>query len=250
MNAIRSFLYVIWLYGWMAVLGILALPTLFLPRGAILWVIRLYARLVVLGLKLICGIRVEFRGQEHVSGGPQLIAGKHQAMLDVFVPFLIFDDPVLVMKRELLWYPALGWYALKTRMLAIDRSGGAKTMRKMLKAAEARVKGENRQMLIYPEGTRSDPGAAPDYKPAGVRAFYKTLDVPMVPLATNSGLCWPAHGLVRTPGTVVYEVMPPIAPGMNPKAMLVELEQQLEAGSDRLLDEGLRVQGRSRADLK
>lgn len=250
MNAVRSFIYVIWLYGWMAVLGILALPTLLLPRGAILWVIRLYARLVVLGLKWICGIHVEFRGQEHVSGGPLLIAGKHQAMLDVFVPFLMFDDPVLVMKRELLWYPALGWYALKTRMLAIDRSGGAKTMRKMLAAAEARVKGENRQMLIYPEGTRSDPGAAPDYKPAGVRAFYKSLNVPMVPLATNSGLCWPARGMSRTPGKVVYQILPPIAPGMNPKAMLKELEQQLEAGSERLLEEGLTAQGRSRADLK
>lgn len=123
-------------------------------------------------------------------------------------------------------------------------------MRKMLAAAEARVQGENRQMLIYPEGTRSEPGAAPDYKPAGVRAFYKTLNVPMVPLATNSGLCWPAHGMVRTPGTVVYEVLPTIEPGMNPKAMLVELEKQLEAGSERLLDEGLRVQGRTRADLK
>ncbi|MFN3213601.1 MAG: lysophospholipid acyltransferase family protein [Henriciella sp.] len=250
MNAIRSFIYVIWLYGWMAVLGILALPTLFLPRGAILWVIRLYARTVVLGLKWICGVHVEFRGLEHVSGGPLLIAGKHQAMLDVFVPFLIFDDPVLVMKRELLWYPALGWYAMKTRMLAIDRAGGAKTMRKMLAAAQARVVGESRQMLIYPEGTRSDPGAAPDCKPAGVRAFYKTLDVPMLPLATNSGLCWPAHGMVRTPGKVVYEVLPPITPGMNPKAMLAELEARLEAGSDRLLDEGLAAQGRTRADLK
>ena len=250
MNAVRSFIYVIWLYGWMAVLGILALPTLLLPRGAILWVIRLYARLVVLGLKWICGIHVEFRGQEHVSGGPLLIAGKHQAMLDVFVPFLMFDDPVLVMKRELRWYPARGWNALITRMLASDRAGGAKTMRKMLAAAEARVKGENRQMLIYPEGTRSDPGAAPDYKPAGVRAFYKGLNVAMVPLATNSGLCWPARGMARTPGKVVYEILPPIAPGMNPKAMLKELEQQLEAGSERLLEEGLAAQGRSRADLK
>lgn len=80
-------------------------------------------------------------------------------MLDVFIPFLIFRDPVLVMKRELLWYPVIGWYSLKLRLLAIDRDGGAKTMRKMLQAAEARVKGESRQMLIYPEGTRSSPGA-------------------------------------------------------------------------------------------
>ncbi len=250
MNAIRSFIYVIWLYGWMGTLAIIALPTFLMPRAAVLWFIRLYARLVVFGLRWICGIRVEFRGQEHIPGGPVIIAGKHQAMLDVFVPFLVFSDPVLVMKRELLWYPALGWYALKTRMLAIDRSGGARTMKQMLVAADKRVKGENRQMLIYPEGTRSLPGAAPDYKPAGVRAFYKSLGVPMVPFATNSGLCWPARGMVRTPGRVVYEVLPPIDPDLAPKAMLAELEDKLETASDRLLEEGLAAQGRTRADLK
>lgn len=250
MNTLRSLIFVIWLYGWMAVLSILALPTLFLPRGAILWFFRTYARLVILGLRLICGIHVEFRGQEHVPGGPVLIAGKHQAMLDVFLPFLVFKDPVLVMKRELLWYPGLGWYALKTRMLAIDRDGGAKTMKAMLNAAKARVIGEGRQMLIYPEGTRALPGAAPEYKPAGIRAFYKTLGVPLVPFATNSGLCWPAHGMMRRPGRVVYEVLPPMPEDMNPKAMLVELQTQLEAASERLLDEGLAAQGRTRSDLK
>jgi len=249
-NAIRSFIFVIWLYGWMAILGILALPTLLLPRAAILWFIRLYARFVVFGLRLICGIRVEFRGQEHIPGGPVLIAGKHQAMLDVFLPFLVFDDPVLVMKRELLWYPALGWYAMKTRMMAIDRAGGAKTMKRMLSLAKRRVKDEGRQMLIYPEGTRALPGAAPEYKPAGIRAFYKSLGVPLVPFATNSGLCWPAHGMVRRPGLVVYEVLPALPSDMNPKAMLSELETQLEAASDKLLEEGLTVQGRTRASLK
>lgn len=239
-----------WLYGWMAILSIIALPTLLMPRAAVLWFIRLYARSVVLGLRLICGIRVEFRGRQHVPGGPVLIAGKHQAMLDVFLPFLVFKDPVLVMKRELLWYPGLGWYALKTRMLAIDRDGGVKTMKQMLAAAEKRVNEEGRQMLIYPEGTRALPGAAPDYKPAGTRAFYKTLGVPLVPFATNSGLCWPAHGMIRRPGHVVYEVLPPLPRDMNPKAMLTELETRLETASEKLLEEGLAAQGRARSDLK
>ena len=247
---LRSLIYVVWLYGWMAVLSILALPTLLMPRGATLWFIRLYARLVVLGLRLICGIHVEFRGLKHISDGPILIAGKHQAMLDVFVPFLIFKDPILVMKRELLWYPGLGWYALKTGMLAIDRDGGAKTMRKMLAAAQEHTSGAGRQILIYPEGTRVWPGAAADYKPAGIRAFYKSLGVPLVPLATNAGLCWPAQGVTRRSGKVVYEVLPPIASDRNPRAMVRELESELESATARLLDEGLAVQGRVRADLK
>jgi 1-acyl-sn-glycerol-3-phosphate acyltransferase len=237
------------MYGWMAVTGVLALPTLLMPRAVLLWFVRSFARLMIFGLRWICGVRVEIRGKEHVSGGPVLIAGKHQAMLDVFIPFLIFRDPVLVMKRELLWYPVIGWYSLKLRLLAIDRDGGAKTMRKMLQAAEARVKGESRQMLIYPEGTRSSPGAKPEYKPAGTRAFYKSLKLPLLPLATNAGLCWPAKGLTRRPGLVVYEVLPPLPHDLNPKTMLVELETVLEAACDRLIDEGLEIQGRTRADL-
>lgn len=250
MNTLRSVIFVLWLYGWMGLLGILALPTLILPRATTLWFIRLYVRLVLLGLKWICGIQVEIRGAEHISGGPILIAGKHQAMLDIFIPFLIFKAPVLVMKRELLWYPVLGWYALKTRMMAIDRDGGAKTMKKMLAAAKARVSDEGRQMLIYPEGTRRKPGAEPSYKPAGVRAFYKSLNVPMVPLATNAGLCWPAKGLQRRAGHVVYEVLPALPADLNPKAMLGELETKLESACERLLDEGLAAQGRTREDLE
>lgn len=249
MITIRSIIFVIWMYGWMAVLGIVALPTLVLPRAALLWFVRQFARLTLFGLRWICGIHVEFRGLEHVPGGPVLIAGKHQAMLDVFLPFLIFRDPVLVMKRELLWYPVIGWYSLKLRLLAIDREGKAKTMKLMLKAAQQRVNEEGRQMLIYPEGTRAEPGAPPSYKPAGIRAFYKSLKLPLVPLATNAGLCWPANGFRRRPGRVVYEVLPALTSDLNPKTMLSELETVLEDACGRLLDEGLAAQGRTRADL-
>lgn len=249
MNTFRSLLFAAWMYIWMGILGILALPTLLMPRSAVLWFIRLFGRVVLFGLRWICGVSVEFRGQEHIPDGPILIAGKHQAMLDVFMPFLIFEDPVLVMKRELLWYPALGWYALKLRLLAIDRNGGAKTMKHMLAAADRRVKQEGRQMVIYPEGTRMKPGAAPYYRPAGVRAFYKSLGMPLVPLATNAGLCWPARGITRRPGKIVYEVLPPMEATLNPKTMLKDLETVLEAGCERLLDEGLAAQGRTRDDL-
>lgn len=222
----------------MAILAIMALPSLLMPVRYVLWCIRVYVRFLLFGLRWICGVKVEFRGREHIPEGPLLIAGKHQAMLDVFVPFLLFQQPVVVMKRELLWYPFLGWYALKTNMLSIDRAGGAKTMKRMLSVARERISNEGRQMLIYPEGTRQTPGAPPDYKPAGVRAFYKALNVPMLPLATNAGLCWPAHGLTRTPGTVIYEALPPIDPGLPQKHMLARLEEELESASNRLLAEG------------
>ena len=249
MNAIRSFLFVLWLYGGMAVIGIGCLPTLLLPRRFAIGAIGLYAQYVRAGLRLLCGIRVELRGRDNIPDGPLLIAGKHQSMLDVFIPFILFSDPAVILKRELLWYPALGWYALKTRMIPIDRGGTSKTLKKMLREAKTRTD-QGRQVLIYPEGTRQPAGATLDYKAAGITALYSHLDVPVVPLATNSGLCWKPRGMVRRPGLVIYEALPAIAAGLDRKAMFARMKDELEAGAEALLDEGLAAQGRSRADLK
>lgn len=236
MNTLRSVVFVVWMYGWMALLGIFALPTMLLPRRVVMGVLKLYSRIVVFGLRWICGVKVEFRGLDHIPDGPIIVAGKHQAMLDVFVPFLMFADPMVVMKRELLWYPVLGWYSVRTGMLPIDRSGTAKTVKAMLKTAKSRVRVKSgRQLVIFPEGTRSLPGAVPDYKAAGLRAFYKTLDLAILPVATNSGQCWPAHGLTRTPGTIVYEVLPALQAGAKPTEIIREAEDVIEAASTRLL---------------
>ncbi|MEL6956861.1 MAG: 1-acyl-sn-glycerol-3-phosphate acyltransferase, partial [Pseudomonadota bacterium] len=103
MNAIRSALFVIYMYGLLVVMGILWLPSLLMPRSAIMKGLRWYSSLVRWGLEAICGIRTEIRGQENLPKGSFIYAAKHQCMWDVFVPFLILDDPVITMKRELLW---------------------------------------------------------------------------------------------------------------------------------------------------
>lgn len=249
MSALRSFLFLIWMYGLLVVMGIIWLPSLFLPRRVLVTGIRWYTCLVRWGLKAICGVGTEIRGLEHLPAGPVIYAAKHQCMWDVFVPFLILDDPVITMKRELLWYPFLGWYALKLKMIAIDRGGAAKTIKKMLTAAEARAK-EGRQFVIFPEGTRHPPGVTAGYFAAGTSAFYKKLNVPCVPVATNSGLCWPARGFVRQPGTIVFELLEPIEPGLDRRALMSRLEAAIEPASAKLLEEGLALQGRTRADLE
>lgn len=248
MTKIRSILFVIWLYGGMAIIGVGCLPSLLLPRGFAIGAIGLYAQYIRLGLRLLCGIRVELRGRDNIPEGPLLIAGKHQSMLDVFIPFILFTDPAVILKRELLWYPALGWYALKTRMIPIDRGGTSKTLKKMLREAKIRTD-QGRQVLIYPEGTRQPAGATLDYKSAGITALYSHLGVPVLPLATNSGLCWKPRGIDRRPGLVVYEALPAIPAGLDRKQMFARMKEELEAGSDRLLEEGLKVQKRTRDDL-
>lgn len=241
MTALRSYLFVAWLYGWMAICGLLYLPTMFLPRVAAQRCIRLYAHIIRLGLKLICNIDTEIRGRENLTNEPVIYAGKHHCMLDIFIPFIVCSDPAIILKKELLFYPFLGWYALKTQMIPIDRAGTSKTLKTMVAAAKKRA-AQGRSLIIFPEGTRTAPGAEPAYQAAGISAFNKALDLPIVPVATNAGLCWPAKGTRRTPGKIVYEILPAIPPGLDRKALMPRLEAELETASNRLLEEGRAVQ--------
>lgn len=240
MQRVRSYLFLVWLYGWMAILGIVYLPTMLMPRIVAIRAIGLYAAIIRLGLRLICNIDTEIRGRHHVPRGAFIYAGKHHCMLDVFIPFIVCRDPAIILKKELLLAPFLGWYALKTDMIAIDRAGTSRTLKAMIGAARKAV-GRRRCIVIFPEGTRTAPGAPPAYQPAGISALNKALEVPIVPVATNAGLCWPARGINRTPGRIIYEILEPIPAGLDRKALMSRLESELETASDRLLEEGRRA---------
>ena len=233
MNTIRSLLFVLWLYLSMAIFAVGLSPALLLPHRYPMGVIRLWSRFIIFGLRWIVGARVEFRGLEHRPTGAALIAAKHQGMLDVIVPFAMLDNPCLVMKKELAGLPFFGWFALKTGMIVVDREAHAKALKAMLRAARVRL-GEQRQIFIFPEGTRGAIGAAPDYKP-GVAALYRDLDVACTPMATNSGVCWPAHGFRRHPGVVVFEFLPPIPAGLKRGEFMAALEDRIETASRALL---------------
>ena len=243
MMMFRSILFVIWMYGLMAVLGLLALPALLLPKSVTFWAISLYARGLIWGLKVFCGISVEIRGRQNMPRGTVLYAGKHNCMLDVFIPFLVMPAPAIILKQELLWYPFLGWYALKAAMIPIDRAGHTRTLKKMVAAARERAD-DGRQIVIFPEGTRTVPGAEPAYHAAGISALAKGIEAPILPVATNAGLCWPGRGVKRSKGTIIYEILPPIPAGLPRKELMSRLQSELETASDALVAEGRTVQGR------
>ncbi|MBX3476727.1 MAG: 1-acyl-sn-glycerol-3-phosphate acyltransferase [Brevundimonas sp.] len=233
MTVIRSLIFTLWLYLSMPLFAVGLSPALLMPHRPAMGVIKLWARFVLFGLRWIAGVRVEVRGLEHRPSGPALIAGKHQGMLDVVAPFAMLDDPCFVLKKELMPLPFFGWFAWKTRMIAVDRSAHSKALKSMVRQARDRH-AEGRQILIFPEGTRTAPGARPDYKP-GIAALYRDLDSPCWPLATNSGQHWPAHGFMRRPGVVVFQFLPPIPAGLKRAEFMDQLESRLEAASTALL---------------
>ena len=233
MTTVRSLVFVAWLYLSMALFAVGLSPALLLPYRPAMWVIRGWSKFVLFGLRWIAGVKVEFRGLEHRPEGATLMAGKHQSMLDVIAPFAVLPDNCFIMKKELMPLPFFGWFAWKTKMIAVDRSAHAKALKDMVKQARAR-NAEGRQILIFPEGTRAEVGAAPDYKP-GIAALYRDLDVPCTPIATNSGVHWPAHGFRRYAGTVVYEFLPAIPAGLKRAEFMARLEEAVETASTALL---------------
>ena len=232
MVAFRSFLYVALFYLWTAAIAIVCTPLLLGPARWTLAMFRFWGRGVV-GLLPLCGIRVEVRGHEHIPSGAAIVAPKHQCMLDVFAQFTWLPGSVFVMKKELNWIPWFGWYAAKVGTIDIDRGAGASALKQMVREAMA-LFARGRQVVIFPEGHRGQPGVAGDYKP-GVAALYRELDVPVHPVATNSGVHWPAHGFMRKPGVIVYEYLEPIPPGLKRAEFMRVLQERIETASNRLL---------------
>lgn len=230
----RSLLYTLVFYLWSALLALGGLPLLWLaPRPWVMGYMRSWARVVTWLLAAICGVRVEIRGREHLPPGPALIAAKHQCMFDTIAPLRAFSDPAYVMKHELLRIPVYGWYCARTGMIVVDRDANATALRRLMADARDRLR-QGRQVVIFPEGHRMAPGAAADYKP-GVAALYRDLEIPCIPMATNSGMHWPAHGFLRRPGAIVYEFLPAIPPGLHRGAFMRTLEERLETASTALL---------------
>jgi 1-acyl-sn-glycerol-3-phosphate acyltransferase len=234
---LRSLLFVLWFYAISIPLAIGYSVTLLMPRSAIMRCLKWWAQLVNFGLKVFAGVRIELRGREHMPIGKALIAAKHQGMFDTIGPLAFLPDLCFVLKKELLAIPFYGWHAQKAGMIPLDRGAHSKALKDMLRAARDRLK-EPRQVVIFPEGTRQAPGAPPDYKP-GVAALYRDLGLPCTPMATNSGVHWPAHGFKRPPGTIVFEFLPPIPPGLKREEFMSELQDRIETASNRLLAEGL-----------
>lgn len=239
MNAVRSALFYVWMFGLIFIMALVCLPVLLMPRTVMTAAQRLWASLVLGGLRVIAGVRVEVRGRQHRPSGAALVAAKHQSMLDGIAPLVFLHDPSFVLKKELVASPVYGAYARKAELISLDREGGAAALKRLVADVQDRL-AKGRPTIIFPEGTRMTPGAPPDYKP-GVAGLYREIGGPVVPMATNSGLRWPARGWIMRPGAAVYEFLPPIAPGLKRGAFMTELQARVEGASEALRSEGERL---------
>lgn len=235
MRFIGSFLFLVFYFVVSVVIYTAAIPLLLGPRIAVIRGAQFWARLMLWALRVFCGQTFEVRGLKHVPHGAALVASKHFSMWETIAFMVLLDDPAIVLKRELMWIPFYGWYGIKMGMIPIDRSAKASAMRLMRRKSKA-AKDANRQIVIFPEGTRRNPGDAPAYKP-GVVGLYNFLNLPCVPVALTSGVVWRNSGLIKYPGKIIVEFLPHIAPGMRRDAFMAELETRIETATNALLSE-------------
>lgn len=215
---------------------IVALPTFALPYPCLRVFVRSYAMSSLWLLRVVCGTKVEWRSAEKIPRGACIVACKHQSLWETFSLYAVLNNPVFVLKRELMWIPLFGWYMRKAGLIPIDRTAGIAALSRMTGRARNALAAEDRQVIVFPEGTRRPPGAPPDYKP-GIVYLYGKACVPCVPIALNSGVYWPRRSLLRLPGTIVAEILDPIAPGLDKDTFFNRLQSGIEEASNRLLQE-------------
>lgn len=236
MTALRwvlSLIFVVQMYLAMAVLAIVFAPwALFSRRGAYC-AMHSYCRWVIFTARVLCGLKCEVRGTPPTTEA--LIAAKHQSFLDIILIFHAVPAGKFIMKRELLFAPFLGQYALRIGCVPVNRGKRGAAIARM-KADVARGTAEPGQLIIYPQGTRVAPGTKKPYK-VGTGLLYEQLAQPCYPVATNVGVFWPKRGILRKPGLAVVEFLPPITPGLPVTAFMARLESDVETHSNRLMAE-------------
>jgi 1-acyl-sn-glycerol-3-phosphate acyltransferase len=193
-------------------------------RRRILGYAQSWARLMIACARLICGIRVEITGAEHLPDtGPALLASQHQSAFDTLIWMTLLPAPSYIVKRELVRIPLFGPLLTPAGMIPVDRGAGATALRGLLRATR-RARDAGRQIIIFPEGTRVAPGEHVPLQP-GIAAIATHLELPVIPVATDSGLAWGRRAFMKYPGTINIAIGKPIPAGTPRGPLLHAIEQ-------------------------
>ena len=224
--------------GWYAgsvVIALVGSPILLLPRRAVVAWATFWIDFILWWLRLTCRLTHRVVGLENLPHGPVILACKHQSSWETLAFTKVFPGAAIVLKRELLFIPIVGWAMARAGNIAVARGDGAQALRGLVRQAKATI-AEGRSILIFPEGTRVAVGVEKPYQ-VGVAALYRQLGVPVVPIALNSGLFWGRRKFVKRPGLITVQVLEPIPPGLKREAFMTTLRERIEGATTRLVEE-------------
>lgn len=215
-------------FGTLMVGCIIQLPVALLPRKcSIYYWDKIVMPIALYWVHLFAGIKFEVRGKENILPQNAIYACKHESALETYSFTQFVPTTTYILKKELVYMPFFGWAQYFYGMIPVNRKGGAAAMKHMLSEVKKRTD-TGRPVVIFPEGTRCQPGTTKGYK-SGIMFLAENLDLPVIPVAINTGFFWAKNSFLRYPGTAVFEFLPAIsAKGKTKEQFMQELETAIE----------------------
>ncbi|MBV7377408.1 lysophospholipid acyltransferase family protein [Maritimibacter dapengensis] len=230
---IRSLVFIFLMYAAMGLMGVVYFFLTLFNRDMAYTAVGHYTMVVRFLARWVIGLRSEIRGE--VPTDEVLICSKHQSFFDIILIVSAVPRPKFIMKKQLVYAPVLGYFAKAIGCIPVDRGKRGAAVKKMIEdvASGAARPG---QLIIFPQGTRVAAGAKKPYK-IGSGVLYTESGQRCIPAATNVGVFWPRHGLMRKPGLAVLEFLPAVEPGLPINDFMEHIEEAVEENSNRLMRE-------------
>lgn len=221
---IRSILFLLYFVTLTIFMGIFAFFIRFFAKKYALPYAQLWTRLSLQGLEKLCKISTQIIGQENLPKERSfLIASQHQSAFDTFVWMNLLERPAYIMKRELIRIPLVGPMLKLSGMIPLDRKGGIKALKNLIQDCQKAID-DFRQIIIFPEGTRTAVGEKVKLH-AGTVAIANQLNLKIVPVSIDSGYCWPRNSFKKYPGIIHITIHPAIIDTSNRKETLAAIER-------------------------
>ena len=231
---IRNFLFSTFFFSGLIFILLLFIPTFVLPQKFTLFGGKLMGYWSKICLKVFFSTKIIVKGKENIISKKKFfIASSHQSMFETFFLQTIFNSPVFILKRELLFIPLFGWYLKKIGSITIKRNKVTKDNSDFLKDISRIINTSNRPLIIFPQATRVLPSERPPFKKGSFR-IYDEFKISCQPVAINSGYVWPKIGKKKMNKEITVSILEPIEPGLSKQEFTSELEKKIYTELDKL----------------
>ena len=228
-----TIIFYIVLASWTILMGVLSLPYIFFPSKFIRFPAKIWIKGLFIFLKYICRVTHEVRGLNNLSGEPAIIVSKHQSAFETFALYYYLKRSFFIHKKQLFYIPIFGQYLMKHNMVAIDRTGKASAMRKMISDVKKKLDNGS-TIIIFPEGTRKRPGDKPNYK-TGFVGIYNEVNRKILPVAVNSGLYWPKHTIFMKRGHIIIDIQECVETNLNKDEVFNKVVETIETATNKII---------------
>jgi 1-acyl-sn-glycerol-3-phosphate acyltransferase len=227
-RVLRSVLFTCWMFVATAGYAVVVLLVCWLPIHRLYSVANSWAAHLLWMLKHLCGLSYVVEGRENIPAGAHVSMWKHSSAWETIAQAALLPPQSWVLKRELMWIPVVGWALHFLQPIAINRKAGTTAVNQVAEQGKQRL-GQGLWILIFPEGTRVNPGEQRKYGIGGALLAARA-GCKIIPVAHNAGLFWPRRGWVKKPGVIRVAFGPPIdAAGRDPRQLNDEVRSWIEA---------------------